>query len=157
MAKLPSFPVEGGCACGAVRYQLKAAPTCIYTCHCTDCQTLTTSAFTLSAAVRQESLEITSGDMTVWIRTADSGNRVPQHVCARCGVRIFSTPSDGRPIRTLRLGTLDDTSWIRPAAAIWMKSAQPWVRMPDDVLIYEDGPDDFHPIAERWREMMGLR
>ena len=156
MSELPQFPVQGGCACGAVRYRLTAAPLCVLTCHCTDCQTLTTSAFSLNGVVRREQLEITRGAPTTWIRTAASGNRVPQHICGHCGVRLFTEPADGRPTRTLRLGTLDDTSWLRPAAAIWMRSAQPWVRMPDDVLLYDAGADDFHPIVDRWRQIMGL-
>eukprot|EP01036_Dinobryon_divergens_P058580 gene58580-78143_t len=36
--KLPQFPVDGGCQCGAVRYRLLAAPLGIYACHCKDCQ-----------------------------------------------------------------------------------------------------------------------
>ncbi len=156
MSRLPDFPVEGNCACGAVRYRLTAAPFAVYTCHCTDCQTLSTSAFSLNGVVPAEALEILQGKLSSWIRTADSGRRIPQYVCAACGVRIYTEPSQGATTRTLRLGSLDDTSWLEPAAAIWMKSAQPWVRMPEGTLLYDGGADDFRPIVARWREMMGL-
>jgi hypothetical protein len=156
MTALPTFPVEGGCACGAVRYRLTAAPLCVYTCHCSDCQTLTTSVFSLNGIVRADTLEIVRGELKSWIRTADSGNRIPQHVCAACGVRIYTEAPQATGTRTLRLGSLDDTSWLRPAAAIWMKSAQPWVLMPDEVLLYEAGADDFRPIVQAWRGLMAL-
>ena len=156
MSKLPDFPVQGGCACGAVRYRVTAAPYCVYTCHCGDCQTLSTSVFSLNAVVKTETLEILCGELRTWIRTAESGNRIPQHVCANCGVRIFTEPPVGPTTRTLRLGTLDDTSWLRPAAGIWMKAAQPWVRLPDNVLLYDDGPADFRLITQRWREIMEI-
>jgi len=156
MANLPDFPVHGGCACGAVRYRLIRAPYAVYTCHCTDCQTLTASVFSLNGVVQAEDLEIVSGELTMWLRTAESGARIPQHVCGHCGVRIFTEPPDGSGTQTLRLGTLDDTSWLVPSAAIFMKSAQLWVRMPEGTLLYDQGPADFMPIIAKWREMMGL-
>ena len=156
MSKLPQFPIEGGCACGAVRYRLSESPLCVYTCHCSDCQTLTTSVFSLNGVVRAGALEILSGELKTWIRTADSGNRIPQHVCATCGVRIYTEAPQSPGTRTLRLGSLDDTSWLKPAAAIWMQSAQPWVRMPEETLLYDLGADDFRPIVAKWRELMEI-
>lgn len=152
MITLPRFPVEGGCACGAVRYRLKEAPFCIYTCHCTDCQTLSTSAFTLTMPVRPEALEILQGELKTWIRVPPSGNQLPQHVCANCGVRIYSEPA-ARRTYSLRCGSLDDTSWIEPVAAIWMRSAQPWVRMPEGCLLSETDGDFAGAIIPRFREL----
>ena len=50
--KLPAFPVEGGCQCGAVRYRLKAAPLGVYACHCKDCQRFSGTTHTLSMVVK---------------------------------------------------------------------------------------------------------
>ena len=155
MTKLPTFPVEGGCACGAVRYRLKAAPPFVYTCHCSDCQKLTTSAFTLSAPVPRADVEILQGELKVWTRTTtQSGLPTDQHVCSKCGVRIFSEPPPAPDRVTLRLGTLDDTSWLRPAAAIWMKSAQPWFIPTPDMLTFDEGPESFSPVAARYQEIL---
>jgi hypothetical protein len=38
----------GGCACGAARYRLTAAPLIVHACHCRDCQRLTGGAFALN-------------------------------------------------------------------------------------------------------------
>ena len=155
MTKLPEFPVYGGCACGAVRYKLMTAPPFVYTCHCTDCQSLTTSAFTVSAPVSRKKIQIIKGNMKTWLRTTtDTGRPTRQHVCAACGVRIYSSPPQAPERLTLRLGTLDDTSWLRPAAAIWMRSAQPWFKPPPDMLTFEKQPPDFALVAARWREIM---
>ncbi|KAG8169334.1 hypothetical protein KVR01_000079 [Diaporthe batatas] len=40
-----AFPMEGGCCCGHVRYQLLQAPMVSHNCHCTSCQRETGSAF----------------------------------------------------------------------------------------------------------------
>ena len=157
MTRLPTFPVEGGCACGAARYRLTAPPAFVYTCHCTDCQTLSTSAFTLNMPIRKETLELTQGELMTWTRTADSGNQSGQHVCATCGVRLYSTPFSRPDIYTLRAGTLDDTTWLRPVAAIWMKSALAWSVMPDDCLLFDEGFTDVAPLIEAYRAQTGSR
>jgi hypothetical protein len=38
------LPQTGGCQCGKIRYEITEAPQLVYTCHCTDCQRLTSSA-----------------------------------------------------------------------------------------------------------------
>src|SRR5260370_24713374 len=40
--------LEGGCACGAVRYRLTAPPLIVHACHCRDCQKQSGSAFVLN-------------------------------------------------------------------------------------------------------------
>jgi hypothetical protein len=151
MSKLPKFPVEGGCACDRVRYRLTAPPMNIYICHCTDCQTITTSAFVQGAFLAPEHLQITQGreELMEWQRIhTTTGKRPSQYSCRHCGVRIYS---QSRPnIVTVRIGTLDDTSWLKPAGSIWMKSAQSWVILPDDILRYdEDG--DYAAINAKWQ------
>jgi hypothetical protein len=37
--------LTGGCLCGALRYEMTKPPILAYTCHCTVCQKLTSSAF----------------------------------------------------------------------------------------------------------------
>ena len=43
----------------------------------------------------------------------------------------------------IRAGTLDDTSWLRPHAHLWTRSAQPWFAFPEGVPRYETQPKDF--------------
>ena len=45
------LPQTGGCLCGKIRYEITEAPRLVYTCHCTDCQHLTSSAFSIALAV----------------------------------------------------------------------------------------------------------
>jgi hypothetical protein len=44
-------PQTGGCQCGALRYEMTEAPQLVYTCHCTECQRLTGSAFTMAMVI----------------------------------------------------------------------------------------------------------
>jgi hypothetical protein len=45
------LPQTGGCQCGKVRYKISEAPQLVYTCHCTDCQRFTSSAFSMGIVV----------------------------------------------------------------------------------------------------------
>jgi hypothetical protein len=66
-------------------------------------------------------------------RTADSGNEVTGVFCPECGVRIYHVLKSAQDVLSLKPGTLDETSWLRPGHFIWMKSAQGWVPVPDGV------------------------
>jgi hypothetical protein len=148
--KIP-LPLEGGCQCAKLRYELSAAPLMLYACHCTNCQKQTGSAFVLSAAIVESSFKFTEGkpSKTEWV--SDAGNKRYGYYCGDCGCRIANgqTPSIG--ILSLRAGTFDDKSWVRPAAHIWVKSAQNWIKFEKDDLLYDEQPTDYSAIAERFR------
>ena len=46
-----NLPQTGGCLCGKIRYEITEAPQLVYTCHCVDCQRLTSSAFSMEIVV----------------------------------------------------------------------------------------------------------
>ncbi|TPX16585.1 uncharacterized protein E0L32_003879 [Thyridium curvatum] len=50
------FPLEGGCACGRVRYRLERPPLIVHCCHCTACQRETGSAFAVNAMTERRYL-----------------------------------------------------------------------------------------------------
>jgi hypothetical protein len=130
-------PYTGGCQCGSVRYVVTAEPIRLVACHCKECQRQSGSAFALSMAVKKDSLTVT-GPTKQFTRLADSGNQVTGVFCPDCGVRIYHAPSAAPNVLGLKPGTLDDTSWLRPGAFIWMKSAQGWVPVPDGVKALEE-------------------
>lgn len=146
-----SLPLKGGCQCGALRYEVAQAPLMIYACHCTNCQKISGAAFALSATVFEASFSYVAGTPRKAEWTSEAGNARYGDYCGDCGVRIAhgQTPSIG--VLSLRAGTLDDPSWVRPAGHIWTKSAQGWMRFaPDDVLC-DVQPTDYVPYIERFK------
>jgi hypothetical protein len=105
-------------------------------CHCKECQRQSGSAFGMSMPVKKDSLTVT-GLTKQATRIADSGNEVTGVFCPECGVRIYHALKSAPDVVSLKPGTLDDTSWLRPSAFIWMKSAQGWVPVPDGVKALE--------------------
>jgi len=56
------LPQSGGCLCRALLYEIPRAPIVVYTCHCTDCQHLTGSAFSMALDGPRKSAIITVPD-----------------------------------------------------------------------------------------------
>jgi hypothetical protein len=137
------IPLIGGCQCGKLRYELSEAPRSIYCCHCTDCQKITASAFGICVVVIEEAFHLTAGEPHIAYRTGTSGTVYPRWVCPDCGSCVTGAPRVAGAFRSVRAGTLDDTSWLRPTAHIWTRSKQPWVILPDGDQQFETQPDDF--------------
>jgi len=144
---------EGGCQCGAIRYRFSAAPLTLYLCHCTECQKQSSSAFGMSLWLRRADLEFLSGALKFWQRGTDSGGSMVCAFCPDCGTRLYHAASHDSEIVSLKAGSLDDTSWLRPIGHIWTRSAQPWVPLDRDgnALIYETQPDQDEKLIERYR------
>jgi len=66
------LPQTGGCQCGAVRYEITQAPTLVYTCHYTECQRLTGSAFSMALVVAADAFHLAGAQPRPIQRTAES-------------------------------------------------------------------------------------
>ena len=146
----PPLPLTGGCLCGAIRYEIAAAPLLLYACHCGNCQRQSGSAFALNMTVATEAFRIVRGQPKGWHRVAPSGAETTSWFCGDCGGRIHGSRPSRPASVVLRSGSLDDTSWLIPAAHIFVSTAQPWVRLPE-ADCYETVPVDFAPLAKAWR------
>jgi hypothetical protein len=79
------LPQTGGCQCGKIRYEITEAPQLVYTCHCTDRQRLTSSAFSLGLVVAETAFHRSGSEPRPLQRTADSGRTNTRLVCLECG------------------------------------------------------------------------
>src|SRR5207302_7962228 len=103
------LPQTGGCQCGAIRHEITEEPALVYTCHCTDCQRLTSSAFSIGIVVQERAFRLSGVEPRPLQRIADSGRANIRLVCPDCGSWICGLPRDG--MHRVRAGTMDDTSW----------------------------------------------
>lgn len=144
------FPQHGGCLCGDTRYTLNESPLTVYACHCTDCQRQTGASFSLSMVVRREAVQLLRGHLQEYSIELADGRRKGSNFCGRCSTRLWG-PSRRSGLAILEAGTLDDTSWFRPVAHIWTRSAQPWVRIPEDTLNFDHRPQG-EALFRAWKE-----
>jgi hypothetical protein len=147
-------PYAGGCLCGALRYEVRAEPLTIYACHCTDCQRRTGSAFALSMVVPRDAIVLQKGAPRDYRVTMPDGRIKTGKTCPDCSGRLWGEPVKAPQIAIIQPGTLDDTSWIRPVAHIWTRSAQPGTVFETNARKFE-GNAPPGELARLWSERKG--
>lgn len=144
---------EGQCQCGNIRYRLIGEPLTLYICHCLHCQKQSSSAFGMSLWINRDDIEFLSGELKFWTTTGDSGATKMCAFCANCGSRIYHASDDDQAPLSLKAGTLNDTSGLRPVAHIWTKRAQPWVSIDQEPdCCYDEEPPSDEELLRLWRD-----
>ena len=72
--------VDGGCHCGNIRYEAEINPGKVVICHCTDCQTLSGSAFRTVVPTIEGTFRLLSGAPKVYVKIGESGNKSKRFV-----------------------------------------------------------------------------
>jgi len=143
--------LEGGCACGAVRYRLVDEPIMVNNCHCGLCQRQTGAGSAVNAYIETDRLEHLSGAISSHdVRTGSGGIQTIMR-CASCGTALWSFyPRHGRAGSAVRGGTLDNPSAIRPDAAIFVPERPDWAPIPEGIPAFP-GYYDFAEILPAHR------
>ena len=131
--------LEGGCACGRVRYRLTAPPLIVHACHCRDCQQASGAAFITAMAVPAAKVTIT-GQPKYHSVKGESGNTMSRGFCSECGSLLFARNSGRADAMGIHLACLDDPSRHQPTMDIWTSSAQQWDYMNPSLQKVAKGP-----------------
>ena len=126
-------PFSGGCYCGAVRYECSSEPVHSVHCFCEHCQKFTGTQMSTNIAVPKSSVRVTKGQPAEFTTTGDSGKKVKRSFCAKCGSPLFSEPELLEGTLIIKVGSLDDSSWVQPAASIYVESAASWSTLPEGI------------------------
>ncbi len=127
-------PLEGGCACGAVRYRMSGGPLFVHCCHCRWCQRETGAAFALNAMIEAGRVVLLKGAPEAVPTPSESGRGQRIARCPECRVALWSNYAGaGDAIRFVRVGTLDEPDRLPPDIHIYTASKQPWVVIPPGV------------------------
>jgi hypothetical protein len=129
--------LEGGCACGAVRYRLGSLPIFVHCCHCKDCQRQSGTAFALNALIESDRLALLSGTTEAVAVPTDSGRPHTIHRCPNCKTAVWSHYGGRAAMSFIRIGTLDDPAALPPDVHIYTRSKVPWVTLPANIPSFE--------------------
>lgn len=119
--------IDGGCHCGYITYDAEIDPEKVGICHCTDCQTLSGTAFRVSVPAAKEVFSLRSGQPKIYVKTAESGNKRAQAFCPECGTPIYSAAVTDPPTFNIRVGTVRQRAELRPKSQGWCRSMRDWV------------------------------
>ena len=145
----PELPREGGCRCGQVRIRISAPPILTMACHCTGCQRMTSSAFSLSAAIPSAGFEVIAGEPVI------GGLHGPtrHYFCPHCMSWIFTRAQGMDWFVNVRPTMIDDRSWSTPFLEVWTGEKLPWASTPA-VHSFATEPtfDEYERLARAYAE-----
>lgn len=130
--------MKGRCTCGAVRYQMTAAPIITHCCHCSWCQRETGTAFALNALIETDRLEV-EGRVEAVMTPSASGKGQEIFRCPGCRVALWSHYAGaGRALAFVRVGTLDTPATCPPDLHIFTATKLPWVVLPEGARAFAE-------------------
>ncbi|MEP7348763.1 MAG: GFA family protein [Sphingorhabdus sp.] len=118
---------QGGCQCGAVRYEVHGEPQHVALCHCTDCRKSAGAPMVAWAAFAENEFALLAGELT----TFNSSGTAMRSFCPKCGTGIAYRNAEFLPgIVDIQAATLDEPDALPADAHIqtaerigWMASA----------------------------------
>ncbi len=117
---------EGGCRCGQLRFRVNAAPLITMACHCTGCQRMTASAFSLSELHSSDSFEILSGEPVI----GGLHGATRHFFCSHCMSWVFTRPEGLDAFVNVRATMLDDARGFTPFIETYTGEMLPWAKTP---------------------------
>ena len=123
--------IEGGCYCGALRYEAKGEAVFKGQCHCRECRYVSGGSANLIMGMLDSDFAYTNGAPAIFQR-ADLDEGVIREFCTTCGTHILSRSTSAPGVALLKVGTLDDPS----------------VYSGPDVAIYVSEKHDYHLVSD---------
>jgi hypothetical protein len=66
--KACDMKMDGSCHCGRIRFEAEIDPVKVVICHCTDCQTLSGSAFRTVVPANEGTFVLRSGEPKIYVK-----------------------------------------------------------------------------------------
>ncbi|WP_203142766.1 GFA family protein [Marinobacter mangrovi] len=146
------LPIKGECRCGRVGIQIDAAPILTMACHCTGCQKMSSSAYSLSALVPGEAFSVTRGDPVIG---GLRGNDVRHFFCPDCMSWMFTRFDDSMPFVNVRPTMLDDHSWFVPFVETYTSEKLPWATTPATHSFEKfPPPESYEGLAQEYAQSL---
>lgn len=132
-----SFPTEGGCLCGAVRYRLSAAPLASMHCHCGNCRKASGAGMLTWLTVNDADFEWLRGEPQRYRYESEHyPGTVQRWFCAACGSQLAWRSEDASTL-DLTAGSLDDPGVVEPTHHVFTQGSVRWMKLDDDLPRYE--------------------
>lgn len=141
---MPALPHETGrCTCGATGIKITGRARAMFLCACTECQRETGTGHGAVILAPREAIEI-EGELTSFVRPADSGAEVTRYFCGHCGVTIYGTTSRRPGDVLFSPGIFPKSDWFAPTQVIYARSALGWDNLPPDIPHHQTYKENNH-------------
>lgn len=119
--------LEGGCLCGALRYEVRGEPITVALCHCTKCRRSAGAPVVAWAMFERGAFAFVQGKPAVH-RSSPGAER---GFCEKCGTQLTFTAEFLPGLVDLTVASLDDAAALPPRMHIWDSSRLPWLECSD--------------------------
>ncbi|MDQ4135459.1 MAG: GFA family protein [Pseudomonadota bacterium] len=125
--------LEGGCACGQLRFMARGAPKRVGLCHCLTCRKVSGSAFNAFAVFPADAVTVT-GAFATWA-ASPHGERA---FCPSCGSQVFAR--EGGEME-MKLGAFDAPNVFTPSYEAWVPRREAWLKT-TSLTVFERNRED---------------
>ena len=130
------LPLNGGCFCGALRYQIKKPLVGAQSCHCSKCRKVFSGPGSAFAFLAEDSFNWL-GEPNALSRYA-SGDGWEIGFCGTCGSTLCGLHEG--TVRGVTLGSIEGDPGIELQRHIFVGSRAPWDHIGGDAPQFEEGP-----------------
>jgi hypothetical protein len=116
---------SGGCACGAIRYEIASEALAMVDCQCRDCQRKSGTGHGSYLVFPRANVKLT-GEAKHWDLVADSGNVKTRAFCPRCGSPVYMTFAANPGVFTVHAASLDDPGRYKPQLVTYRVRGYAW-------------------------------
>lgn len=128
---------QGGCQCGAVRYEVSGEPVYTALCHCSDCRKSSGAPMVAWAAFTRDNFNLMQGDVT----TFNSSGAAMRSFCPTCGSGVFYRNEQNLPgLVDIQSATLDDPEALVPQIHVQTAERLHWMDSTEDLPKFERYP-----------------
>ena len=117
---------SGGCACGAIHYEISAEPIFMNHCQCRDCQRVSGTGHGSYLTFTGRSRVKLTGDATHWDIAGDSGHVKSHAFCPACGSPVYLTFTAMPDLFTVHAASLDDPTRYTPQVVTYGVRGYAW-------------------------------
>ena len=129
----------GGCACGAVRYEIDGEPMFQNDCQCRDCQRRSGTGHGSYLTFAREGVKL-DGKAAQWDIVGDSGNVKTHAFCSACGAPVYLTFAAMPEVFTVHAASLDEPGRYRPQAVTYAVRGHAWDRLDPALPVFGKMP-----------------
>lgn len=115
----------GGCACGAVSYDILGEPLLMADCQCRQCQRESGTGHASHLVFKGASVTL-HGEVSCWQNRGDLGTVKSNAFCAVCGSPVYTTFPEMPDFIGVRAGSLDEPDRYRPQMILWTAAGHRW-------------------------------
>ena len=130
--------MDGGCACGAVRYRIGGTPNRTTNCHCEHCRRTSGAPLLTWIEIESSQFTIVKGAPSRY----ESRPEVVRQFCASCGTQLTYQHANELDILDVTACSLDALDPVTPEDHVWCDRMAPWIVLADGLPRYNRGKYD---------------